>query len=571
MNKIRISHVSMILVMLCLSIFALAFPSPAYAISILSVSPNLAVNNVATTITIVGADFAAGAVVAVGGTSVSASFVDATTLTATIPSGFPAGTYAVQVTNPDLSTASLPAGLIVLTPTSTPPATDTPEPTSIGSSFGRPQIIVKSFKTNVDSVQYGQNFKLNVRLRNDGQYDATNLQLAFTSSDLMPVGNAGVIVLGNLQASTAVDSDQVMTAIAPIYGKYFTTVEMAILYYDDKGNPYTEIFTINIPVAGYASSYATATPTGLVRSQLVVTNYSTDLEALQPGAQFVLKMSVQNTGNSAAKGVTMIVGGGSTSATTGETPQPGGVSGGSGEFTNFAPVGTSNIQSLGDIGAGQGIVAAQNLIVNVSTNPGAYPVKLTFSYMDDKGNAINDEQVITLLVYALPKLDVGFYMSPVTLFAGQPGVLPLQVTNLGKRLTVLGNITVNASGAMLENSKMLIGPLESGGYFTMDTIVTPETPGTLELAITIEYTDDFNQSRIIEYPLKVDVLEVLQEAPMEPTSFEGNSMPPAQETFWQKAWRFILGLLGLDSSSPGGDSIREEFPEGELPQPVPGG
>ena len=88
---------------------------------------------------------------------------------------------------------------------------------------------------------------------------------------------------------------------------------------------------------------------------------------------------------------------------------PGGVSGGSGEFTNFAPVGASNVQSLGDLDPGGAIQAKQNLIVNTSTNPGAYPMMVTFSYVNDKNEPINDDQVITLLVYSLPNVDVSFY------------------------------------------------------------------------------------------------------------------------------------------------------------------
>jgi len=65
-------------------------------------------------------------------------------------------------------------------------------------------------------------------------------------------------------------------------------------------------------------------------------------------------------------------------------------------------VGASNVQSLGDIANGEMIQASQNLIVNVSTNPGAYPLKISFSYLNDKGEVINDEQVVTLLVYSLP-------------------------------------------------------------------------------------------------------------------------------------------------------------------------
>src|SRR5829696_1649240 len=103
-----------------------------------------------------------------------------------------------------------------------------------------------------------------------------------------------------------------------------------------------------------------------ISSQLVITSYAVSIDPLQPGEQFTLTATVQNVGNVRAQNITMIVGGGSSGTSGGETPQPGGVSGGSGEFTNFAPVGASNVQSLGDLAAGDMIQAKQNLIVNVS-------------------------------------------------------------------------------------------------------------------------------------------------------------------------------------------------------------
>jgi hypothetical protein len=234
-------------------------------------------------------------------------------------------------------------------------------------------------------------------------------------------------------------------------------------------------------VSGAASSGgvagATATPTGVKSSQLVITNYSASVDPLQPGEQFAIKMTVQNVGNANAQRITMIVGGGSSGGSDGGTPQPGGVSGGSGEFTNFAPVGASNVQSLGNLAAGSSVQASQNLIVNVSTNPGAYPMKVTFSYLNDKNEVINDEQVITLLVYSLPSVDVSFYRPPDPFFVGEPGALPIQVVNLGKRLSVLGNVKVESAGGTIENGTSLVGSLD-GGYFTLTDVDSGQS-GTL--------------------------------------------------------------------------------------------
>jgi hypothetical protein len=51
---------------------------------------------------------------------------------------------------------------------------------------------------------------------------------------------------------------------------------------------------------------------------------------------------------------------------------------------------------------------------------------------------------------------------------------------------------------------------------------------------------------------------------------EGGEDVPIQteETFWQKLWRFVLGLLGLDSGTTApGQSVPETIPV----EPVPAG
>jgi hypothetical protein len=177
----------------------------------------------------------------------------------------------------------------------------------------------------------------------------------------------------------------------------------------------------------------------------------------------------------------MIAGGGSASTGGGETPAPGGISGGSGSFATFAPVGASNVQSLGDVPQATEIPAGQELIVNVSVSPGAYPFPISFSYVDDKGNPYTDDQVITLLVYNLPYVDISFYRDPNPILAGQPSQLPLQVVNLGKSLVVLGNMRVTAASGSIDNGQALVGPLDAGGYFTLDSTLIPDSPGSLEL------------------------------------------------------------------------------------------
>jgi len=261
-------------------------------------------------------------------------------------------------------------------------------------------------------------------------------------------------------------------------------------------------------------------------------------------------MLIKNMGNSTAKGVTMIVGGGSSSSgSDGGTQQPGGVSGGSGEFTNFAPIGSSNVQSLGDFSPGTSLTADQTLIVNTSTAPGAYPLKISFVYYDEHNHSYTDDQVVTLLVNRLPLVDISFYQEVAPLFSGQPSILPLQVVNLGRTSVVLGNMHVSADTGQLSNNSILVGTLESGGYFTLDATYIPDQPGIVDLNVTIDYTNDFNELEVISQTLSIEVIDQPIDGPTidEGTNGNGDIIPTQPETFFQKIWRFILGIIGLDS------------------------
>ncbi len=541
---------------------------PAYAApSIVSVTPSTIVNDVVNTITIEGAEFDATAVVLLDGYGALATTVlNSHTLTATAPAGIAVADYSVYVNMSGF--APVLGGTLHVTAPVVVPSTATPTP----PAFGRPQLVITSYKINDVVVQTGKEFKLKIEFQNAGTTNAINAQAVFTSADVVPTDTGGVVVVGSLATGAYVEKSQTFIAVNSVYGKSVIVVDVTLTYYDEKGTAYTDKFTLSLPAYGATSDtvYPTATPTGVNSAQLVITSYGSTVDPLQPGEQFQLVLTAENMGNTTAKNVTMIIGGGS-SGTSGGTPQPGGVSGSSGEFTNFAPVGSSNIQTLGDIPASGGLQVSQNLVVNVSTNPGAYPMKITFSYVNSKGEVVNDDQVITLLVYSLPNLDVSFYSPPGTFFIGQPGALPIQVVNLGKRSVVLGNMTIETKGGTIDPDSTLVGSLDPGGYFTFDSTLTPDVAGEMELNVTIEYTDDFNQPRTVTSILNVSVEESFIEPTPDPTMEGAVIITATNESFAHKVWRFALGLFGLDSAPPSDEVPTGEPMPGEQMIPIPAG
>jgi len=570
-------------VLLISVVFGLIFlPTNAIAaLLITSVTPSVISTLQDNTITITGIDFVAGSIVSLDGySSLSTSFFSNTTLLALVPSGIPIGTYTVTVTNPDSSMASIDNSLSV---TNTAPTMVAPTQTSEPpNGYERPVLVINSYSMSQEKISPGNSFDLYITLYNAGQRYAKNVVATSTSTDLIPIDTGVVVSVGEIAPSNRFDFTQPLFVSTNFWGN-LASISMLVSYADETGLLYSETFVITLPVYQSYSTWSsptptpTLTPTPSVKPQLVITGYTTDITPLQPGVQFNLSMTVNNQGNSTANRISMIIGGGSgSSGGDGGTQQPGGISGSSGEFTNFAPIGSSNVQSLGQLSPGNSLSANQSLIVNTNTTPGAYPLKISFVYYDDQNHTYTDDQVITLLVYQVPLVDISFYQDTSTLFMGQPNTLPIQVVNLGHNSVVLGNMRVDADTGQLSNNSILVGTLEAGGYFTLDATYIPDQAGPVDLFVTIDYTNDFNEREVISETLTVDVIEQPVIEPPVDGGQNGNSIviPSQPETFLQKVWRIILGLIGLDSGanssqSPVNDQPLETTNPGEQPIIVP--
>ncbi len=438
----------------------------------------------------------------------------------------------------------------------------------------RPVVVIKSYYADTNNPKPGTSFNLFLELENKGGEDARDVKLTFMSDALLPEESGGVLYAGGISSGNVKTVAQRILISTSLIGQSVASLPVQMVYSDAGGAPYTEAFNLTLTLGSYTfgpTSTPTPTPTSqaAVRPQLVVGAYTTDVDPLQPGSLFALEMEVFNLGNDDADSVTVVLGGGATVDNSG-TPQPGGTSGGSADLAVFAPVGSSNLIFLGDLNAGASTKVNSRLIVNVSANPGAYQLKLSFVYSNSKGQRMVDDQVITLLIYRLPQLEINFYMDPNPLMSGQPNVLPVQITNLGRNSAVLGNMVVTSEAGDTQNNISLVGLLDPGGSYPWDVTFIPFQAGDAMVNVTINYTDDFNQQRQISQSIPISIIEG---APMngggegEYFPGEGGEMPPVfepvQETVWQKVVRFFKGLFGLGSDTP--DESMPVMPEGQIP------
>lgn len=428
-----------------------------------------------------------------------------------------------------------------------------PAPTP--TTYSRPIVVVESYNSSVSYITPGEEFNLKLTLRNRGGSRATNIVVSFEGDSFLPRETGGVIAVTGLNSGSGVEVSQRMWANPSLVGQQVGTLGVKMSYNDGTGAAYSESFTLVINLAlpqSMWAGYPTSTPTAIMRPQLVVNAYRSDVDPLQPGSTFNLTLEIQNLGNSAARSVSMVLGGGASADASG-TPSPGGVSTSGSDLTTFAPLGSSNVVFLGDIEVNAVNKPSAQLIVNTTANPGAYTFKLSFIYDGPGGTRLVNDQAITLLVYALPQVEVNFYRSPDPFFANSEGILPLQVTNLGRKSTVLGNMTVTANNADVLNNTALVGALDPGGYFTLDASLMPYQEGPLDVTVTINYTDDFNQARQVVQTLSVDVLP-MQEEMFPPEGMDGGVIVDenvnAPQDFGDILLRVIKALLGLDSSAP---------------------
>lgn len=463
-------------------------------------------------------------------------------------------------------------------------------PVSAQGDIERPMLYVASYTTDQgQNVDPWGTFRFTFDLKNNGVKTAYGVMVTLSSTEFSPMQAGSVIAVNDDIAGQ--DQDRVPVSHQfkvndDSTWKYSGTIQAVATYMDLNGLTYTETFTFTLGINQQPSG-PTRTPTtapAAERPLIVVSAVSTDINPLQPGSNFNLKLVVNNLGPATARSVSLVYGGGASGNVNDQgTPQPG-TTGGSGDLTNFAPIGSSNVVLLGDIATMASHTVENAFIVNVSTVPGAYPLKLSFVYTDPKGVRYVDDAVVTLLVFALPQLEVVFYRDPGVASVGMPTQLPIQITNIGRKQVVLGNATVRAKSGDLTDNSSLVGMLDPGGYFTMDVMLTPTEEGTLPLDIEIRYTDDFNQLRTYNAQLEVTAI-AMEEIPSgqpvlgpdgkplldedgniiyEDPNNGGNITPdmPAQEKgFFAKVWDSIKSFFGFgakEETSPEMTPLQEE-------------
>lgn len=429
------------------------------------------------------------------------------------------------------------------------PVTPVP-PTSTMLPVDRP-LLLAEYSLPKKGATVEKDFVLKLTLDNQGSTNAYNVIVTMQGENLIPRGNGGVQALDVIAAGATTSIAQTLFVSKTLAGQSTTTLSISVAYSDINGASYstTLVLLVNLSEGVATAVYsgpaaATRTPTPEPRSKLIIGSFQTDLAKLQAGNLFNLTLDIQNLGNTQARNVTMVLGGASISA-DGTATAGGGISGGGGDLTKFAPMGSSNLYFLGDIASGKTVNQKIPLVVNVSTEPGVYTFKISFVYEDGSANKLLDDQLITLLVYALPRVSVSFYQDVPDFSVSEFRTLPIQITNIGRKPIILGDLVISAGSGSLGKNKATVGTIDTGGYFTLDAEYTADTPGPVTLTIQINYTDDFQESGVLENTITFNVLDA-PPMPAPDTPENGGEMPvPVEESAWDKLLKAVFGFFGF--------------------------
>lgn len=500
-------------------------------ILITAIEPSQINSELGGTLSVYGNGFTPSSVIRIVGIGVlQTSYVNNEVLTGIIPPGVPTGRFNVQVGlgAQDGPNMVLEGALLIVGPTPTPVPTQTPIPTETPAFiFGQPQLAIQSVQVDPQVPLPGQPFELQLAVANLGNWTAVDIELELQSTDVaVPAAGSNVRIIPRIQYNDVTTITLPLVLSESVAGGP-RNLNFNLTYFDINGRSYDTPQSI-----GLAVSNTTATPTpAAAQPQLLLTTYRIEpAGSLQPGDIFDLVLNLTNVGGADSSNVVVTLGG-----QGGEQLPP------------FALLNAGNIRFLPAIAAGETVEVRQTLLVVGTAVSGIYNLPIDLSYDDAQAGS----QVINLLVEQPAQLQVNFYR-PVDLgFVDQPLDLPIELVNIGRTPINVSTLTVTSPEMTLENNSLYIGPLDGGTAGSIDALAFPQRGGTLDVLVTINYLDDFNQPQQLEQTLTVEV-----EGPETPAEADSAGAPSPDETGAEEAngaaerplfLRILMGLFGLGS------------------------
>ncbi len=391
-----------------------------------------------------------------------------------------------------------------------------------GADTGRPRVLIEDAATDPPVIAPGAPFTLTLRLANRGNRTAINVMVEADAAVVVPVTGGGIASVDIVRINEAA------TVTLPLLlkpGKEGGRQGLAITieYGDYSGGSHSDQQTVGVTIDTSLAN----------QPQLLIAAYQTTPEEISPGDSFTLTLELSNVGGGDAQRITLALGG-----EEGE------------KLGAFVPVGGGNVSFVPSVEAGEVETVALRLLVSGDAETKAHNLPVALEYDTAAGTREKDTQQVSLVVHRRPQFEISFYR-PVegTAMVGQPFPLPIEVINASSaRFTVSKLEATGDRLEFLEEPSTYVGPLESGGSWTLDALAMAMESGPVDVIVNVHYVDDLNQTRVVSQVLTIEVMEMPNmEGPGGPIGPGFPEAPAEQPGFWGLVLRFLKGLLGLGS------------------------
>jgi hypothetical protein len=460
-----------------------------------------------TTLSVIGTGFTAQTVVRLVGVGIiPTTFINSTSLNASVPIGLNPGTYSIVISDPARGDVTAPGTLTIQpapTPTSFPTVTavpPTPEP-------GSPLLILNSYNVNPDPIAPGGNATIQITVLNQGNRVAESVSASLDNSGaLAPVSQQANVILPNLNPG-APYTFFIAAQVRPDAEGGTVSVPFTLNYRDTQNRTYSSQYTI------------AATITGRVEETLLtLSGYQIEPQPVAPGSPVTVSLLVTNSGTLPALQTVVTIPVGSSALLAGPR---------------------GNSFPIGQINPGETQTLRLPMRIASSATPGSQAQPVSIRYLQD-GQEQQVEGSLTLDVDTPESTSILLSSYDTGHDTVQPGMqftFNVTLQNIGAPaanalVTFEGEGGNNPFAPINGGGAVYLGDLPGGGSevrATHDFLVSGDvTSGVYALPLTLSYTtqsgetaeDTFGASVVVLVPPR---LRFAVEDPLPPTIRSGQN------------------------------------------------
>ncbi len=406
------------------------------------------------------------------------------------------------------------------------------------------QVTVTGYSIVPDPVTPGTQAIVRVDVTNTGTVTVNSalIRVAGENSLLLPGERGDTLPLGDLAPGQTVTAELPMIVSAAAEPGPKGQPIVVSFFRDNEREESTGSITINV-----------AAPTTAL---MLLQDYSTGEDVLEPGDRFTLSLTLQNVGDAIAANALLTFGTVSTSSDGDSGGGSGsGGSGGTGGSTTttdgipgnaFAPLGSGNTIFIGNINPNGSLSIDQPFIVNGTVRSGIYNLPITLRYRNPDGSQAQENLQASIVVVAPPRLQPTMLNPmPEMVNVGEGVPLTLEIRNNGTDIVELTRIVISAENAEIpEGAEQELSPVRADDDTSLDVVVIPLDAGAMSVTFTVYYMDDLNNER--SFDLTFDSEAMIPEPPPEMTPFPGFPEDvPVEEAEEDLLARLLLSFLGL--------------------------